>query len=190
MELLPRVIRDAAQRLFGPDFEIRETLLPLDAPQERRRDRRVSAALDTVANECNLLFIHADGQGDPERARRERIDPATNAARVHPAVHTVPCVPVRETEAWLLADAGAFDRVFGRETRAELPPDPESLGDPKASFCAVLAAIGSAISPPSDLLPRFGQEIALQSLRRLSAFQRLDEDLEAALQAVAEHPSD
>jgi hypothetical protein len=179
-ELLPRVVRDAAHRLFGPDFAMHEPLLKLDAPPQRR-EAQVAQAVDLVADECNLLFIHADGNGDAERARTERVAPGAAAvAARHPEILIIACVPVRETEAWLLADSAAFVRVLGRAVPVDLPKDPESLRDPKQALRDVLTAASAGVGPV-ELLERFGQEITLDALRRLSAFRRLESDLDEAL---------
>lgn len=49
-------------------------------------------------------------------------------------------VVIREIESWVLADHKAFSEYFGI-SQAKLPPDPDSLHDPKA---ALLKLVGSS----------------------------------------------
>ncbi|MBL8231577.1 MAG: hypothetical protein JNL98_23980 [Bryobacterales bacterium] len=83
---------------------------------------------------CDALFVHRDAEGFPSSLRREEI---AAAARGIPTLH-VPVVPVRMTEAWLLADEQAIRRAAGNPKgkdplslpdvhRLEDVPDPKSL---------------------------------------------------------------
>lgn len=56
---------------------------------------------------ANLVFAHRDADATDEAPRVDEIKTAAEG----PAVHTVPVVPVRETEAWLLLDEGAIRHV-------------------------------------------------------------------------------
>ena len=59
----------------------------------------------------HILFIHADANGDADRARQERIEPAVRLIRQKEELtntHNVAVVPVRETETWALADGDAL----------------------------------------------------------------------------------
>ena len=89
---------------------------------------------------CNIVVVHTDGAGQPERAREERIRPWFASV-----VDTfddrqrclVAAVPVRETEAWMVCDTEALNAVFGtRLTRDQMglgsrPHEVEAISDPK-----------------------------------------------------------
>lgn len=111
---------------------------------------------------------------------------AERIAAAHPDIVTVACVPVRETEAWLLGDLRAFESVVGRAPRSALPGDPESVLDPKDALRRILADLGVALPRSAEFFTRFGQEIELAALRRLAAFRRMEDDLDAALRRLAE----
>jgi hypothetical protein len=142
---------------------------------------------------AHILFIHTDGGGDPDRARRERFSPALERVAAEEGLpHMVAVIPVRETEAWLLADGDAIRNAFGttiEDARLGLPGRPtdvERVPDPKALLDHVIdAARGGrsrgarpGASPYFDVL---GERVRLDSLRQLPAFRRFESDLRAAL---------
>jgi hypothetical protein len=67
------------------------------------------------------------------------------AREVQPDLAAAACVPIRETEAWMLADAGSFCRVFRRTQAPELPKDPEAIADPKRHLAEVLKGMGARV---------------------------------------------
>lgn len=85
---------------------------------------------------AQLLVVHRDADRAGLEARRAETLAAAEAAGVRLPV--VPCVPVRETEAWLLLDEAEIRRVAGNPlgkvaldlpppSRAELLPDPKRV---------------------------------------------------------------
>jgi len=86
----------------------------------------------------DVVVVHTDGGGDPQRALAERIEPwFASVADKSRAEGLVPLVPIRETEAWMLADSASLAEVFGTKIdRRELglpthSRDVESITDPK-----------------------------------------------------------
>src|SRR5580658_2127460 len=67
-------------------------------PRPRNAEERLRAALDLYP--CDVLFVHRDAEAQPPELRRQEI---ATALRQTPIRH-IPVVPVRMTEAWLLAD--------------------------------------------------------------------------------------
>ncbi|HPD07552.1 MAG TPA: DUF4276 family protein [Candidatus Bipolaricaulis sp.] len=63
-------------------------------------------------------------------------------------------VAVRETEAWLLADAEMLSR-FLRVAQRKVPPDPESLPDPKQAIVNLTRA-STCKDIRQDMVPREG----------------------------------
>lgn len=75
-------------------------------------------------------------------------------------------VCVEEIEAWLLADAAAFKRAFGRGPTTGLPGKPEDLAEPKEVLQRVLADYADAGQSHAfnALYHKLAQEIDLDTL--------------------------
>lgn len=133
-----------------------------------------------------LLFVHADADGEAGLARRNHVDPIV--ARLASGTAGVPVVPVRETEAWILADTRLLARVFGSTTRSLVDLGlPRTVADIErhASPKQLLSELHSRTTPRrrrSDIpFERFGQSISLSALRSLPAFTQFEADLQSAL---------
>lgn len=196
--LLIRLLRDlcwgAGHPVELPEAirELRSLVPAADAP----RADRIAAVVAASPGEFDLLFIHADGGGDPARAIAEQITPGRAAIAAAAATHgfvTVPVVPIRETETWALADPAALARVMAcapDTVHAHLPARAaalEGIDDPKAVLERLLThdlkprqrrGISKNLRP---WLERLGGEVALDRLRSLPAFARLTDDTRAAL---------
>jgi hypothetical protein len=70
---------------------------------------RISRALALFP--ADLLFVHRDADRGPTATRREEIRRAVAATMANQM--TVPVVPVRMTEAWLLIDEAAIRSAAG-----------------------------------------------------------------------------
>lgn len=181
VELLDRLISEVAAEVLGGGFETARPL-GIDAPVEARhrsREERIAAAIEASWDECTLFVIHSDGAGDPEAARHDQVDPGLIRSRgAHPDLAAVACVPIRETEAWMLADGSAFGRMFNMARALDLPRDPEAEPDPKRILRAVLSSLGAR--PDRGIRKYYvelGREVRPAELRRLPAFRRFEEDL-------------
>src|SRR5713101_5245184 len=76
--ILLRLTNDLCLRWAVEDVEISD-VLPLEAPPQARKEDRATRILEaarSVRGAFSILFVHADGGGDPEAAFRERIEPA------------------------------------------------------------------------------------------------------------------
>ncbi|MEU6711901.1 hypothetical protein ABZ897_10540 [Nonomuraea sp. NPDC046802] len=94
-------------------------------------DERIRQAIHELAGDCHLIFLHSDHR---ERAKADR----------HAGRDVIPLIPVKETEAWLLADAQVWARVPGADVR-RLPAksrEVERISDPKAVLRTVLSGVG------------------------------------------------
>ena len=164
--------------------------------KDQPRSERIAGAAASASDAWRVLFVHADADGDDAAARAERVEPALMAVRnrLGNGRQGVAVVPVRSTDAWALADADALRRVFGTTlTNVELgvpslPREVERLADPKSTLARSFYATRpprsrarSGVAPYIDLL---GGEIAIQALRQLGAFRRLEADLSAALREL------
>ncbi|WP_437480996.1 DUF4276 family protein [Sorangium sp. So ce1014] len=162
----------------------------ISEPRQSRgasREERIAAAIEESWSECNLFVVHSDGEGAPDEVRRERIEPGlARARRARPDLAAAACVPVRETEAWMLADPEAFCRIFETDRMPPLPSNPEAESDPKkvleTALCALGARMGRGVE---DYYALLGAEVRLDSLRRLPAFQQFEEELRKAIAAIA-----
>ncbi len=178
LPLTTRLITEIAASLFPAECEVADSV-GIDAPSRvRSRRRLIPAAIDDYWTSCTIFVVHSDGAGDPQAAHMNSISPGVEAARLdHPGLVAVACIPVREIEAWLLADEAVFQQLFGRAP--ELPMNPEADTDPKATFRRVISELGGR--SPGDFYAVFGERVDLRRLRSLSAFARFEADLSAAI---------
>jgi hypothetical protein len=163
----------------------------IDEPRSLRRasrEERIAAAIDRSWGECTLFVVHSDGAGAPDAALRQQIEPGlARARRAHPDLAAAACVPVREIEAWLLADAEAFCRAFEVDRAPLLPRDPESVTDPKSELAHVVRSLVTR-RRAEDYYALLGVEVRPEALRRLPAFQRFEEALSEAIEVAAGIP--
>lgn len=141
---------------------------------------------------CDLLFVHRDAETqEPDERRREIID-ALDASGVElPAISVV---PIRMSEAWLLLNEMAIRTAVGRPTgKVQLhlpsPEQIENVPQPKELLFQALRDASESTGRrlanlnPHALRHRVAELIDdFSPLRRLSAFQRLEEDLRTEFQ--------
>lgn len=174
-------------------------VLPLDDTHAMRaapRGERIAQAAQEAAGAWNLLFVHADADGDAERALRERVTPGLGRVRdaARPRAEGVAVVPVQETEAWVLADGDALRAVFGStltDNALGLPAHVaaiEHLAEPKLAlqeaFLATRPNGRRARAGATPLFNALGEQVALDRLRALPSFRTLELDLHMALQRL------
>lgn len=140
---------------------------------------------------CDLLFVHRDAENEPPEQRYQEIAQALHTLPDTPPALCV--VPVRMTEAWLMFDEAAIRRAAGNPNgRVRLERVPltrvESESDPKQHLRKQLTEAselrGRRRREFERELPRTVQRVAeliedFSPLRKLSAFQRLENDLRA-----------
>jgi hypothetical protein len=108
------------------------------------------------------------------------VEPGIALARErHPELAAAACVPVRETEAWMLADEAVFGAL---KIEAQLPHDPEAELDPKATLKRLLASRPRRREEPYSF---FGANVRTAALRRLSAFLSFEDELRTAILIAA-----
>lgn len=187
LPLLDRLLDDLLARHYTARYQLAPTQ-GIDAPATTRkqpRELRIAAAVDSYWDRCTLFVIHADGANNPTAQRANNIDPGIAAARdKRPGCPMAACVPVRETEAWLLSDAAVFAARLGAIPKA-LPPAPERVTDPKRMLDRIFVAGDSTFHPGTDY-SFFGDLVDLTVLRRLESFQGFEAELLEALRELAE----
>lgn len=140
---------------------------------------------------CDLLFVHRDAEGESRETRVEEI--LASLRQVASGQTGVCVVPVRMQEAWFLFDEAAIrsaaDNPRGRMPLG-LPPleKLEEVHDPKEVLWGLLST-ATGLRPgrlrrfvPGPRLHRLAELIEdFSPLRRLTAFQALEEDLKVLL---------
>jgi len=163
--------------------------------EEQSRAERISAAARRAATAWHILFIHADADADAKAAREERIKPAMNrltATGEFSSDRIVAVIPVKMTEAWMLADPDALRKALhlAENLDLELPArtrELERLTDPKTQLQQITRLSSTRKRQrrrrdPLKSLPRqLGDSISLDCLRRLPAFQTMERELRQSL---------
>lgn len=196
--LLRRVCEELCASRSDERLEIGD-VLELDDPidlRDQSREYRIAAAARAARSAWHILFIHADGAGQTDRARNEQVAPAMQrlAAELGSGYSSVAVIPIRETEAWLLADGNALRQAFGTSLdNNELgipisPRDVERIADPKQVLDAACTTATqrrrSRQKKSSAYFELIGERVSLPELRRVPAFQAMHEELIAALQQL------
>ncbi len=198
--LLRRLSEELCARHGESPIEIGDVLELHTLPETRDESREVrilAAARDSV-EAWNILFIHTDGGGDPAAARAQKVVPAARRIEAELEVSapgTVAVVPVRETEAWALADGKALREVFGSRLDDEALGVPstaarvETFRDPKHQLrSAYRTAAGGRrrrrLASVATLLEAIGERVSLDVLRRIPALETLEADLSEALRQL------
>ena len=148
---------------------------------------RIKAALDLYP--CDVLFVHRDAEGDSHAQRIKEIGTALSGLKIR----SVPVVPIRMQEAWLLIDEPALRRAAGNPNgrvpleipaieRLEVIPDPKRvLHDLLLTASEHTGRKRQKFNPGRQAL-RLGELIEdYAPLRRLYAFQQMEAATRSAL---------
>lgn len=186
--ILPRLLERSAEevcaRVVEGSVDVGEVVVVRPRPGPPNIDDIVRQAIKNDGA-FNVLLVHRDIGANRARSEREWIQPIRDAwTAAGRKEELVVAAPVRETEAWALADGNALRSVFGvnwQDERLKLPASPklvEEEVDPKR----VLEHIRDQISRRStDYYARLGDLIALERLRLVPSFQAWESDLGDAL---------
>ncbi len=184
LPVLQWLLRQHSQRDFQPQWaDLRRLRRP-----PRLLPQRIQVTLQLYP--CDLLFVHRDAEGGDRAERVEEI----RRCLAELEDQTVVCVvPVRMQEAWFLFDEHALRRAAGNpggRVPLTLPlfDRLESVPDPKGVLFDLLR-VASDLRPgrqhrfdPAARLHRLAELIEVFSpLRRLSAFEALEEEVKAVL---------
>lgn len=165
--------------LASAPFDVADTPQRAEASTARTaHDLLTDEAVD-LATTCDLLLVHNDyrERGKIDKLHRDVVLPSD--------CRMVGIVPVRETEAWLLADSellrslpGVVESALpwkGEPTGAQV----ERVSDPKALLAAVLPGYDTRL-----LAELLGQRIDLHRLHALPSYQQWCVELTAALKEL------
>jgi len=161
---------------------------PRESPSLRLTDRLPDAIRRFP---CDILFIHRDAERESREKRQEEIDVAISKL-AHTMPFSVPVIPVRMTEAWLLIDEPAIRMAADNPNGSVILDLPgfatlESLPDPKGRLNQLLIAASEKtgrkldkFKRPRELAWRRGRVASLidnySSLRSLDAFKVFEHD--------------
>ena len=164
-------------------------------PRPRTLRDKVSATLRLYPG-THILYVHRDAEKEPREARIEEIDDAVADAAVGDwSGCSVPIVPVRMTEAWLLHDEQAIREASGNR-KGKVPltlpsvSKTESVADPKQVLLdALVDASERKGRRLHDLRREFGRFRAdtartikdYSALKAVPAFQAFLRDLDTAI---------
>jgi hypothetical protein len=141
---------------------------------------------------CDLLFVHRDAEKEPAERRYAEICEAVGSLKAAPPAW-VGVVPIRMTEAWLLIDDHAIRAAAGNPNGTEdlpLPPvvSLEGVADPKR---VLYDCLRKASGLTGRRLHKFRDQQAARRVadysddfspcRRLTAFARLEKDIQSVL---------
>lgn len=193
--LLQRLCEDICAREAPQPVEVSE-VMGLDHPPSANnagREHRILAAAESARGAWKILFVHADGAGNPQRIRAQQVEPGVALLRATYGNDGVgvAVVPIRETEAWVIADGDAIRLVFDSQrtnTELGLPSlsrSAETVRDPKAlldnAFAATEPSGRRRRQGVSPYLNALGEQVSLIRLRELEAFRMLETELRSAL---------
>lgn len=198
--VLQRLCGDICARESRHVVQFNDEILPLrHAPklQHAPREDRILDAARQAEGAWSILFVHADADGDADKARRERAQPGLDRLREAFDRHCqgVAVIPVRTTEAWALCDGDALRQVFGTtldDKSLALPASlkaVEGLADPKQCLESAfeLSQAGGrrrAARTVNERLGALGEQVSLDRLRQLTAFQSLEAELKQVLKVL------
>ncbi len=189
LPLLDQLLTDLLARHYPGQHTLELSLgIGANAASGPRGASQIADAIAEHWNACSLFVVHSDGAGDPDRERANNITSGLLAAQKWAAkawklepVLVAACVPVRETEEWMLADHGAFKGLLRSDAPAGLPSAPERVLDPKRELQRLLGDRNRQL----NAYDFFGKNVTLDALRRLLAFRRFEAELLAAVHVLA-----
>ncbi|GJE03786.1 hypothetical protein GMJLKIPL_5743 [Methylobacterium isbiliense] len=183
------------------DVELQEQIIPY---AEKSNEERAQAICRERAS-VDLFVVHADAS----RLQSERVQDtivgqiqatASAACGVRPE-RIIPLLPIREMEAWVLADPDAIARALGydagwpeRVERGWQPERAEAEPDPKRTLDAAIRSLAGGRrgrrSPGAEAyFDRIADEVGLSCLGRLASYQRFRTDLQRGFTSLRRPPS-
>ena len=141
----------------------------------------------------DIICIHADTDNlSPQQAIQQRIQPVINTIRNKGNTSCiVPIMPIRMTEAWMLADKDAFiEELDTEKSYADLniSSNIENIADPKQIIIEAIRIVDADLPKKergqvdiSDLYTVLALSSQLSELERLSSYQTFVEDVVTCL---------
>ena len=184
--LLPIITWSLKQQEVTPVVE--QWADPVRIPHQESTEDRYKAALELYP--CDVLFVHRDAEAQLSALRREEIANVLHGM----VVRHIPVVPVRMTEAWLLADENAIRSAAGNPNGRENLNLPdirrlEDLPNPKTVLYNALTTASGLNARRRSRLP-VRQRVQLipnyiddySRLNVVPAFQNLQQDIRVLIE--------
>ncbi|MFE9422732.1 DUF4276 family protein [Kitasatospora sp. NPDC006697] len=189
--LMSRAVRDLCAAEFETDVQVE--VRPLWADHQR-----TDTVLDAAARDrFDLLLYHHDGAPEQQCERTlGELRREWDRARGEPLV---PVVPLRETEAWIIADPAAVAFVLGGEryvTDAGLPPrarEAEHVTDPKVPLRRAVEAAqrpqrrsrrAKTGTDTQSYFTAFAEHVSIGRLREVPSFDQWWKDMIKVLEGL------
>jgi hypothetical protein len=177
-QFLPRLLGRALTELCNTEFEDAVDVADVQPIRDRRGPSSVADVIELVEQHrasFSVIFFHRDQGANADRVATEWIQPLREMWGGR-AEQLVALVPVRETEAWLLADGDALRSALGvpnwSDASMGLPAQPaqvERLPDPKRVLSDVMQRVSRS---RTDHFTQLGELVSLDRLRAVPAYRR------------------
>ncbi|QKW09348.1 DUF4276 family protein [Streptomyces sp. NA04227] len=137
--------------------------------------QRVVREVEMLLDHFDVVVLHQDHN------ERDKID-SVRKMLPHSAERVLGIVPVRETEAWMLADPDALPQSAATAVRELVagPAHAEKVPDPKK---ALAQALGPRHQPEYEF-DRLGQTVSLDIMERVPAYNRWVSDLKTVMKEL------
>jgi len=201
---LPLIIQRTSRKILAEHEQSKVDVASIEpiklSEKKRSRDQNIlQAARQAVRYQA--LIIHSDADHPtPEKALNERFRPGyelVQQTNEHLCKSLVPIIPVRMTEAWMLAaDHDLLRKVIGTSIRAQdlglinRVRQVESDPDPKQTLKQIMHRAYTERSRRHrevDLSPLYaplGRRISLDRLNDVPSYQQFVDDLTATLRTL------
>jgi hypothetical protein len=188
--MITRVLQNLCDNHAPPEVGVSPVeVLPVDTSNGLVAG--ICGAARAWAESLQILFYHYDGSANPDRERRRYWDPLCAAwPTVAAGRELVAVVPVREMEAWALADQSALREVVGASVavhQADRLADMERLEDPKRTLKELtLRGRGTRRHGrgPEEYLTLLAERVSFEELRTVPSFRRWYADTVEALRKM------
>ncbi|HEU5230856.1 MAG TPA: DUF4276 family protein, partial [Ktedonobacteraceae bacterium] len=199
---LPEVIHRTVKQNLNRSGQQSIDVKPVDpisfSKTGMKQDECILQAARRAAN-YNILIVHADADHrTEEKALKERFNPGyllVQQAQEHVCRCVLPIVPVRMTEAWMLADPEALRAALGTSKNAQelgLPLKAklvENDSDPKQTLKMIVGKANTHRSRQrhlevTTLYTLLGRTIDLSRLSNVPAYQRFVHALVNAFRTI------
>ncbi|MEV6349390.1 hypothetical protein [Actinoplanes sp. NPDC051851] len=184
---LPFLLRRVLEDVCGTEFADSVDVDAVTALRGGARPSTVPEIIELVRGhrgEFHLVFVHRDQDGNTDRVNREWIGPLLGAWDPGWPERLIPVIPIRKTEAWVLADGDALRDVLGvRWTDTELgvparPRDVERIPEPKDPIGRLVRRLAR---PIDDFYEELAESISLDVLRTVPSFAAVRDRTTSAL---------
>jgi hypothetical protein len=145
----------------------------------------LSVAKEAHNNGIHILCVHTDADDLRDIAVfNNKVNPALkaiNEAGNEICNNIVPIVPIRMSEAWMLADKELLKSEIGTtlsDNELYINRDPETIADPKSTIINAIRIAQSDLSKKRDMVTigelymSMGQKIKTEDLERLSSYRK------------------